>query len=185
MFFELSCGAFKAKVENPKLAKVTVDGDSMTIPELIDQLKKIVPSEKFVWEVFHYKDNIYRVKLPSKHEVQRLNNFGTYICTDRNACLSFDLWSSLEEPLYTLPEVWVRVSGLPNDIRSYYLSLWGVGTLFGKTLDVDMAYTLNNKVLRMKIGCLDRNLIPPNSDVFIRRGFFKLRFKVEAGYRAC
>jgi hypothetical protein len=24
----------------------------MTIPELIDQLKKIVPSEKFNWEVF-------------------------------------------------------------------------------------------------------------------------------------
>jgi hypothetical protein len=47
MFFELPCGAFKAKAENPKLAKVTVDGDTMTIPELIEQLKKIVPSEKF------------------------------------------------------------------------------------------------------------------------------------------
>jgi hypothetical protein len=32
MFFKLSCGAFKAKAENPKLAKVTVDGDAMTIP---------------------------------------------------------------------------------------------------------------------------------------------------------
>jgi hypothetical protein len=32
MFFELSCGTFKAKAENPKLAKVTVDGDAMTIP---------------------------------------------------------------------------------------------------------------------------------------------------------
>ncbi|KAM0821816.1 hypothetical protein ACQ4PT_071921 [Festuca glaucescens] len=71
MFFELSCGAFKAKAENPKLAKVTVDGDAMTIPQLIEQLKKIVPSEKFVWEVFHFKDNVYRVKLPSKLEVQR------------------------------------------------------------------------------------------------------------------
>ncbi|KAM0890784.1 hypothetical protein ACQ4PT_026861 [Festuca glaucescens] len=179
MFFELPCGAFKAKVDNPKLAKVTVDGDAMTILELIDQLKKIVPSDKFNWEVFHYKENIYRVKLPSKQEVQRLKNFGTYICNDREACLSFDIWSSLEEPLYTLPEVWVRVSGLPNDIRSDYLSLWGVGTLFGKTLDVDMAYTRNNKVLRTKIGCLDRNLIPADSDVFIRRGFFKLHFEVE------
>ncbi|KAM0869186.1 hypothetical protein ACQ4PT_040841 [Festuca glaucescens] len=65
MFFELPCGAFKAKVENPKLAKVTVDGDAMTIPELIDQLKKIVPSDKFNWEVFHFKENIYRVKLPN------------------------------------------------------------------------------------------------------------------------
>jgi hypothetical protein len=78
-----------------------------------------------------------------------------------------------------LPEVWVCVSGLPSDIKSDYLSLWGVGTLFGKTLDVDMTYTRNNKVLRTKIGCLDRNLIPTDSDVFIRRGFFKLHFEVE------
>ncbi|KAM0853721.1 hypothetical protein ACQ4PT_050886 [Festuca glaucescens] len=168
-----------AKVDNPKLAKVTVDGDDMTIPDLIDQLKKIVPSDKFKWEVFHFKDNIYRVKFPSKQEVQRLKNFGTYICTDRESCLSFDLWSSLEEPMYTLPEVWVRVSGLPSDIRTDYLSLWGVGTLFGKTLDVDMAYTRRNKVLRTKIGCLDRSLIPTTSDIFIRRGFFKLHFEVE------
>ncbi|KAM0837530.1 hypothetical protein ACQ4PT_061582 [Festuca glaucescens] len=110
MFFELPCGAFKAKAENPKLAKVTVDGDAMTIPEIIEQLKKIVPSEKFNWEVFHFRDNVFRVKLPSKQEVQRLKNFGTYICTDRESCLTFDLWSSLEKPLYMLPEVWVRVS---------------------------------------------------------------------------
>ncbi|KAM0906584.1 hypothetical protein ACQ4PT_016712 [Festuca glaucescens] len=181
MFFELPCGAFKSKVENPKLAKVTIDGDAMTIPDIIDQLRKIVPSDKFNWEVFHIKENIYRVKLPSKQEVQRLKNFGTYICTDRESCLTFDLWSSLEEPLFSLPEVWVRVSGLPSDIRSDYLSLWGVGTLFGKTLDVDMAYTRHNKVLRTKIGCLDRTLIPANSDVFIRRGFFKLHFEVEVG----
>jgi hypothetical protein len=81
--------------------------------------------------------------------------------------------------MYSLPEVWVRVSGLPRDIRSDYLSLWGVGTLFGKTLDVDMAYTRRNKVLRTKIGCLDRTLIPKDTDMFIRRGFFKLFFEVE------
>jgi hypothetical protein len=122
MFFELLCGAFKAKAENPKLVKVTVDGAFMTIPEIIEQLKKIVPSEKFNWEVFHLKDNIFIVKIPSKQEVQRLKNFGTYIYTDRDSCLTFDLWSSLEEPLYMLPEVWVGVSGLPSDIRSDYLS---------------------------------------------------------------
>ncbi|KAM0871713.1 hypothetical protein ACQ4PT_039199 [Festuca glaucescens] len=114
MFFELPCGVFKAKAENPKLAKVTVDGAVLTIPEIIEQLKKIVPSEKFKWEVFHLKDNIFRVKLP------------------------------MEEPLYMLPEVWVRVA-----------------------------------VLRTKIGCLDHRLIPADSDMFIRRGFFKLRFEVE------
>jgi hypothetical protein len=54
-----------------------------------------------------------------------------------------------------------------------------VGTLFGKTLDVDMAFTRKHKVLRIKIGCLDRRLIPKDSDMFIRRGFFKLFFEVE------
>jgi hypothetical protein len=177
MFFELLCGAFKAKAENPKLVKVTVDGAFMTIPEIIEQLKKIVPSEKFNWEVFHLKDNIFIVKIPSKQEVQRLKNFGTYICTDRESSLSFDLWSSLEEPLYMLPEVWVRVSGLPSYVRVDYISLWGVGTLFGKTLDVDMAYTRKNKVLRTKIGCLDHKLIPTHSDIFIRRGYFNIRLR--------
>jgi hypothetical protein len=179
MFFELACGAFKAKVENPRLAKITIEGDAMTIPELIEQLKKIVPSDKFNWEVFHFKENVYRVKLPSKQEVQRLKNLRTYICNDRESCLVFDVWSSLEEPMYSLPEVWVRVSGLPSDIITDYLSLWSVGTLFGKTLDVDMAYTRKNKVLRTKIGCLDSRLIPKDSDMFIRRGFFKLFFEVE------
>jgi hypothetical protein len=179
MFFEFPCGAFKAKVENPKLAKVTVEGDAMTIPKIIEQLKRIVPYDKFNWEVFHLKNNIFRVKLPSKQEVQRLNFFGTYICHDRESCLPFDIWSSLEEPLYMLPDVWVRVSGVPSDMRSDYLSLWGVGTLFGETLDMDMAYTRKNKILRTKIGCFDKNLIPADRDVFIRREFFKLRFEVE------
>jgi hypothetical protein len=42
-----------------------------------------------------------------------------------------------------------------------------------------MAYTRKNKVLRTKIGCLDHRLIPETSDMFIRRGFFKLGFEVE------
>ncbi|KAK1683201.1 hypothetical protein QYE76_044049 [Lolium multiflorum] len=179
MFFEMPCGAFKAKVENPKLVKVSVEGEVLTIPEIIEHMKRIVPSEKFHWEVYHYKDNIYRVKLPSKQEVQRLKNFGSYVCPLKDTVLFFDSWSSVEEPLYLLPEVWVRVDGVPSDMRADYLSLWGIGSLFGKTLDVDMPFTRKNKLLRIKIGCLDRNLIPLDSDVFIRRGFYKLRFEVE------
>ncbi|KAM0841956.1 hypothetical protein ACQ4PT_058679 [Festuca glaucescens] len=184
MFFEMPCGAFKSKVENPKLAKVSVEGEVMTIPEIIEHMKRIVPYEKFHWEVFHYKDNIYRVKQPRKQEVQRLKNFGSYVCPQKDTILFFDLWSSVEEPLYMLPEVWVRVDGVPSDMRSDYLSLWGIGSLFGKTLDVDMPFTRKNKLLRIKIGCLDRNLIPADSDVFIRRGFYKLRFEVETGHIA-
>ncbi|KAM0921405.1 hypothetical protein ACQ4PT_006880 [Festuca glaucescens] len=158
MFFELSCEAFKAKVENPKMAKVTIDGDAMTIPEIIEQLKKIVPHEKFNWEVFHYKENIFRVKLPSKLEVQRLKNFGSSLYVAR---------------------------GLGQGLRvalGYEIGLsipMGGRNSFWKTLDVDMAYTRKNRVLRTKIGCLDHRLIPAENDMFIRRGFYKLKFEVE------
>jgi hypothetical protein len=46
--------------------------------------------------------------------------------------------------LYMLPEVWLRVRGIPADVRTNLLSLWAVSTLFGKTKEVDMDiwYTL-------------------------------------------
>jgi hypothetical protein len=78
-----------------------------------------------------------------------------------------------------LPEVWLRVRGIPADVRTDFLALWEVGTLFGKTKEVDMVHTRKNKELRLRIGCLDHNLIPETTDVFIQRGFFKLSFKVE------
>jgi hypothetical protein len=181
MFFELpTTGAFKSKVDNPKLAKVTVEGETLTIPEIIEYLRRIIPYDNFHWEVYHYRNNIYRVKFPSKFEVQRMKNFGVYQCVNKASDLVFDFWSNVEEPLYMLPEVWVQVSGIPADIRGDFLTLWGIGSLFGKTLEVDMAYTRKNKVLRIKIGCTDSSLIPTSMDIFIRRGFFKLDFEVEA-----
>jgi hypothetical protein len=180
MFFELPMtGSFRPKVENAKLAKVTVEGDPMTIPQIIDQLKWIVPSDNFQWEVSHYHNNIYRVRFPSKMEVQRMKHYRTYQVPDRASDLVFDQWSVMEEPFYLLPEVWVQVAGIPSDVRTDFLALWGLGSLFGKTSEVDMAYTRKNKILRIKIGCLDSSLIPKSMDVFIRRGFFKLDFQVE------
>jgi hypothetical protein len=181
MFFELPCsGSYKPKMENPKLAKVTVEGEALSIPEIIEHLKRIVPFDNFNWEVYHYRDNVFRVKFPNRNEIQRLKNFGMFQCPDKGSDLTFDFWSSLEEPLYMLPEVWMQVSGIPSDIRSDFLTLWGIGSLFGMTSEVDMEFTRKNHILRIKLGCVDSTLIPPSFDVFIRRGFFKLFFKVES-----
>jgi hypothetical protein len=46
-------------------------------------------------------------------------------------------------------------------------------------MEVDMAFTRKNKILRMRIGCMDARLIPETSDVYISRGFFRLAFEVE------
>jgi hypothetical protein len=166
MFFEVPFrGTYKPKVENAKLAKLTIQGDAMTISEIVKQLKWIVPSDNFQWEVMHFHNNIYKVRFPSKNEVQRMKKFRTYTLPNRATNMKFDEWSVMGEPTFMLPEVWVRVTGIPSDVRNDYMALWALGSLFGKTMEVDMAFTRKNKVLRMRIGCMDASLIPETSDV--------------------
>ncbi|KAM0840487.1 hypothetical protein ACQ4PT_059660 [Festuca glaucescens] len=170
---------FRPKVDNAKMAKITVGGDAMTVPEITEQLKKIVPSENFQWEVQHFHNNVYKAKFPNKTEVQREKNFRMYKVPERDTSLIFDVWSSVEEPLYMLPEVWVQIAGVPSDVRADFLALWGLGTLLGKTKEVDVGFTRKNKITRMLIGCVNHNFIPDTMDVFIKRGFYKLDFMVE------
>ncbi|KAM0857879.1 hypothetical protein ACQ4PT_048192 [Festuca glaucescens] len=180
MFFEVPTGgAYKPKVDNVKLVKVTVEGDPMSIPEIAECLRRIVPMENFQWEIYKFQNNVFRVKFPNKSEAQRMKAFRTYPVPDRASDLIFEDWSALEDTLYMLPEVWLRVRGIPADVRTDFLSLWAVGTLFGKTKEVDMVHTRKHKELRLRIGCIDHTLIPEDYDVFIQRFFFKLRFEVE------
>ncbi|KAM0929738.1 hypothetical protein ACQ4PT_001414 [Festuca glaucescens] len=124
MFFELPMTeSFRPKVENSKMGKVTVVGGILTIPQIIAQLKWLVPSENYQWAVVHFRDNIFKVKFPSKVEVQRMKHFRTYQVPNTGCALSFDEWSIVDEPLYMLPEVWVQVSGIPKDVRDDYLAL--------------------------------------------------------------
>lgn len=98
---------------------------------------------------------------------------------NRDTDMEFDEWSAMEEPTFMLPEVWLRVTGIPSDVRNDYIALWAIGSLFGKTMEVDMAFTRKTKILRLRIGCMDVSVIPDTSDVYISRGFFRLAFEVE------
>jgi hypothetical protein len=108
-----------------------------------------------------------------------MNVSKTYLVPNQTTDMEFDEWSAMEEPTFMLPEVWVRVTGIPSDVRNDYIALWALGSLFGKTMEVDMAFTRKTKVLRLRIGCMDASLIPETSDVYISRGFFRLGFEVE------
>ncbi|KAM0831551.1 hypothetical protein ACQ4PT_065452 [Festuca glaucescens] len=158
---------------------VVAAGEAMTTSEIVEQLKWIVPSNNFQWEVTHFHNNVYKVKFPSKNEVQRMKKFRTYPVPNRETDMEFDDWSAMEEPTFILPKVWLRVTGIPSDVRNDYIALWALGSLFGKTMEVDMAFTRKTKILWLRIGCMDASLIPETSDVYISRGFFRLAFQVE------
>jgi hypothetical protein len=76
--------------------------------------------------------------------------------------------------------VWVRISGLPPTHRGDYIALlWVLGDLFGKTLDVDMPYTRQHGVVRLRVGCMDYTRIPVNKHMLVKDGFSDLSFEVE------
>jgi hypothetical protein len=179
-FCELPLSAsVRPRVENTRLGRVEVSGGELSVDQLITHLQWIVPDPLYQWEVEQMEDNVFRVNFPSKVELVRVQHFGRFHVADSNIVLLFDFWKKEVKPAWVPEDVWVRVSGLPPVALDDYLALWALGDVFGKTLDIDIAFTRQNNVLRMLITCLDTALIPDSWDLKIKHEFFRLRFEVE------
>lgn len=68
------------------------------------------------------------------------------------------------------------VSGILPNYLDDYVTLWGVGSLLGKTKDVDMRHG----VLRILVSCTDYRSIAHEKDVLIKGCGYVLAFRVEA-----
>ena len=63
--------------------------------------------------------------------------------------------------------------------RGDFLALWGLGTLFGKPIKVDMPLTRKHGVLKTLVGCVDQTKIAKSLTVLIKGKFYRLNFEVE------
>ena len=120
--------------------------------------------------------NVFKVPFPSKGELDRLAIFGACKVPGSNCEITVVPWVATVEPMDQLPKKWIRVYGIPTKVTGDYLSLWSLGSLFGKTLKVDMRFTRKFGVLRMLVGCVDYTLIPSGSTIFIKDGVYRLKF---------
>jgi hypothetical protein len=180
MFWEFpSTGAFRPRLENTRLGRITIMNGVMSVQQIILQLQWIVPDEQYQWEVRQMDDNVFRVTFPSKMDLVRVQHFGTYTDPTTRISMKFDFWRREVLPAWEIDNVWVRVHDLPASALDDFLGLWALGELFGKTLDVDMAFTRQHDVLQIRIACLDPSFISAKMDVLINDEFYKLRFEVE------
>jgi hypothetical protein len=122
---------------------------------------------------------VFKVNFPSKVELVRLQHFGCFHVPDSSIIKSFDFWKKEVQPVWVPEDVCVRVYGLPPVGLDDYLALWALGDVFGKTKEIEIAFTRENNVLRMLITCLDTSIIPDTWDMKIKNDFFRLRFEVE------
>nr|XP_051217364.1 uncharacterized protein LOC127334860 [Lolium perenne] len=179
-FWELPLSAsVRPRIENTRMGRVTISGGVLTVPEIIAQLQWIVPDESYQWDVQLVEDNTFRVTFPSKVDLVRVQHFGRYNLPNSQISMSFDFWKREVEPAWTAEDIWVRVHDLPPRALDDFLALWAIGDIFGKTKEIDMAFTRSNNVLRILIVCLDPSLIPASLDLRIHNAFYRLRFEVE------
>ena len=166
--------SYRPKVEDDRLASLSVAGGEMTVAQVIAQMQRLVPNSKFHWEVKAAGDNLFKVQFPSKTELDRLKIFGTCRVPNSTLEMTFDSWSKWVEPLDTLPEIWVRVSGIPPKHLGDFLAMWTVGYLIGKTVKVDMKCTRKHGMLRILVGCLNYTKIPRTFPMLIKGALYTL-----------
>ncbi|KAM0931335.1 hypothetical protein ACQ4PT_000385 [Festuca glaucescens] len=180
VFFEFpATKTYKHKMESSRMGMLSVTGDELTIPQIVAQMRRLVPSDDFHWDVRQVGQNVYKVNFPNKMELERMKIFGTFKVPNSKIELTFDHSTATVEPVSLLPEVWVYMTGIPPKRKGDFLGLWGLGSLFGKTIKVDMPFTREHGVLRILIGCLDYTRIPDKLNVFVVDGIYELSFEVE------
>ena len=86
------------------------------------------------------------------------------------------------EPMAELTPTWVHVTGVPNYVR-HFLGLWAVGTLIGKTMDVDLLALRRHNVVRILVAIRNPNLFVTRevkADAFLQLKGYSFRFTLEA-----
>ncbi|XP_071677163.1 uncharacterized protein [Lolium perenne] len=167
-------------VENTRLGRVKITGGSLSIDEIVTQLRWIVDTDdQYQWDVQMVEQNSFKVNFPSKHDLVRVQRFGRFQVQGTQIHMHFDFWKIDIQPAWTPEDVWVRVYELPPLALDDFLAMWAIGDVFGKTKDLDIVFTRANNVLRILVTCLDPTLIPNTWDLKVKNDFFRLRFEVE------
>jgi hypothetical protein len=150
----------------------------MVVPNLVKELEWIVPGD-YQWDIRPAGENVFRVVFPSKADLTRVCKIRKIPIEDTRF-LHFEEWSAADLDLFALTETWVRVFGCPYKLRCDYLALFAIGSLIGKTQEVDMAFTRESLVVRMRVLVTDLKFIPNGTVDHVYDGVgYGIRFKIE------
>ena len=76
----------------------------------------------------------------------------------------------------------MQFRGLPDDLIADFHILWAVGSALGVSRKVDLKFAREHKIARIKVGCLDPDLIPEFISMLIGDYVYDLQFRVEKKY---
>jgi hypothetical protein len=151
MFHEVPASAeVTFKHDSGKIGRISVTGGTLSASEIIAELQWIIPGNH-QWDLRPTEDGAFKALFPSKADLARMIKIINVPVPDTNMFLHFEEWSAADLDKFCLSLVWVRVHGCCYKERCDYLSLFGVGSLIGKTKEVDMAFTRSHTTVRMLV----------------------------------
>lgn len=123
---------------NSPVARVLVTGDMVSADVVARQVaRRCSDAPGWKWEAVSYGEKEFLISVPSFDDLNRMDGIQVGV-PDSGSSISITAWQSSEVPhKVELEQVWLHVEGVPNTLR-HFLGLWAVGSLLGKTMDVDL-----------------------------------------------
>jgi hypothetical protein len=99
-------------------ALITIARGEVSADLLRSEVTRILSIE-WEWEIQEHGEKAYIVPFPCKIELDRMVRIGMVTTKNNEGVLLFEEHNSEIKPLKKLQQVWVRVFGVPNEIRSF------------------------------------------------------------------
>ncbi|CAN6175788.1 unnamed protein product [Urochloa humidicola] len=161
-----------------KAAVVKVLEGSMTVANVAVELERLLPGSS-KWIVQEKEKNTFTTTFPSHAELTRMVLWGRVDTKCVKARM--EIQEQVEKNIYKyeIPKCWVQFRGLSEELLDEFPIIWAVGTILGVPKMVDMKFTKQHGIARMRVAVLNPDLIPDLVEVLIGEYIYELQFRVE------
>ncbi|KAM0911268.1 hypothetical protein ACQ4PT_013600 [Festuca glaucescens] len=164
LFFDIPKSAgVRSKRSSGKEGWIRVTSGELSVHQVIKELNFLVPGNH-QWDITPIDNSAFKVVYPTKADYARLRKINDIKVDDTECTIFFEEWATQEVNVWHFREVWVRVRGCPKPLRDDYLGLFAVGALIGKTREVDMAFTREHEIVRMRVLVTNPDAIPDRTE---------------------
>jgi membrane associated rhomboid family serine protease len=105
----------------------------------------------------------FLVSVPSFEDLDRSDGIQVAV-PSFGASISVSAWQTTEvRHSFELEKVWLHVEGVPHSLH-HFVGLWVVGSLLGKTLDVDLLSLRYRAVVHIQVAMVNSKVLEKSSD---------------------
>uniref|UniRef100_A0A0A9E9D2 Uncharacterized protein n=1 Tax=Arundo donax TaxID=35708 RepID=A0A0A9E9D2_ARUDO len=142
-----------ASKESDSTALITVSNGKVTARQIETEFQGVFGSD---WRCYAKKwsENEFSMRFPNQKKIEELAHFTSMGMRTTNANITVKPWNPAVGAKGVMQKAWLRVKNIPHDSR-YKPVLAYVGSLVGRTLEIDEASMFKQDYVRIKIGCRD------------------------------